>query len=98
MVYALNLADPAVNPTAKIGTVSTLINVIVPILMTVGGFLFLVMLLIGAFTYLTSAGQQEQLKKAQQTLTFAILGLVFVVFSFIIVKIIGIILKVDIPI
>lgn len=97
MVYALNLADPAVNPGARIGTVSVLINVIVPLLMTVGGFIFLIMLLIGAFTYLTSSGQQEQLKKAQQTLTFAILGLVVIISSFIIVKIIGMILKVDIP-
>jgi len=97
MVYALNLADPSVNPVSRISTVSTLINVIVPLLMTVGGFIFLVMLLIGAFTYLTSAGQQEQLKKAQQTLSFAVLGLVIIIASFIIVKVIGIILKVDIP-
>jgi len=98
MVYALNLADPAVNPAARIGTISTLVNVIVPILMTFGGFLFLIMLLVGAFGYLTSAGQQEQLKKAQQTLTFAVLGLVIIIASFIIVKVIGIILKVEIPI
>lgn len=97
MVYALNLANPAVNPISRISTVSTLINVVVPLLMTVGGFIFLVMLLIGAFTYLTSAGQQEQLKKAQQTLSFAVLGLVIIIASFIIVKVIGIILKVDIP-
>lgn len=97
MVYALNFADPAVNPGARIGTLSVLINVIVPLLMTVGGFIFLVMLLIGAFTYLTSAGQQEQLKKAQQTLSFAFLGLLVIISSFIIVKIIGMILKVDIP-
>ncbi|PIY72398.1 hypothetical protein COY87_01190 [Candidatus Roizmanbacteria bacterium CG_4_10_14_0_8_um_filter_33_9] len=98
MVYALNLADPTVNPTARIGTISTLVNVIVPLLISFGGFIFLIMLLVGAFTYLTSAGQQEQLKKAQQTLSFAVLGLVIIICSFIIVKIIGMILKVDIPI
>ncbi len=97
MVYAINLADPAVNPGAKFTSISTLINIIIPLLMTGAGILFLIMLMLGAFTYLTSAGQQEKLKKAGQTFTYAILGLVIIVSSYILVKIIGIVLKVDIP-
>ena len=47
-----------------------------------------VMLVNGAFSYLTSLGNPEKLKKAQGTLRYAVLGFVIFLASFLIIKII----------
>lgn len=47
-----------------------------------------IMLVVGAFHYLTSLGNPEKLKKAQGTLRYAIIGLVIFLASFLILKVI----------
>ena len=47
-----------------------------------------IMLVVGAFHYLTSLGNPEKLKKAQGTLKYAIIGLVIFLASFLILKVI----------
>lgn len=54
-------------------------------------FILFVMFIIGGFTYLTSFGNPEKVKKAQGTLKYAILGLVLYMSSFLILKTIDII-------
>lgn len=49
-----------------------------------------IMIVIGAFNYLTSFGNPEKVKKAQGTLKMAILGLVIFASSYLILKIIDI--------
>jgi hypothetical protein len=48
-----------------------------------------IMLVIGAFTYLTSGGNPERVKKAQTTLKFAIIGFGLFVSAFLILRIIS---------
>jgi hypothetical protein len=47
-----------------------------------------VMLVVGAFHYLTSLGNPEKLKKAQGTLRYAVIGLVIFLASYLILKVI----------
>lgn len=47
-----------------------------------------IMLIVGAFHYLTSLGNPEKLKKAQGTLKYAVIGLVIFLGSFLILKVI----------
>jgi len=47
-----------------------------------------IMLVVGAFHYLTSLGNPEKLKKAQGTLRYAIIGLVIFMSAFLILKVI----------
>ena len=47
-----------------------------------------IMLITGAFHYLTSLGNPEKLKKAQGTLKYAVIGLVIFLASFLILKVI----------
>lgn len=54
-----------------------------------GGLAFLLMLW-GSFKILTSAGNPEKLQDGKDTLTSAIAGLLFIVFSVILLKIIGV--------
>jgi hypothetical protein len=47
-----------------------------------------IMLVVGAFHYLTSLGNPEKLKKAQGTLRYAVIGLIIFLASFLILKVI----------
>ncbi|MEO6509313.1 MAG: hypothetical protein ABIO02_05140 [Patescibacteria group bacterium] len=49
------------------------------------------MLMLGGFSYLTSFGNPEKVKKAQGTLKFAIIGLIVYMSSFLILKTIDIV-------
>ncbi len=49
-----------------------------------------VMLVVGAFNYLTSLGNPEKLKKAQGTLRYAVIGLIIYLASFVILKVIDV--------
>jgi uncharacterized membrane protein HdeD (DUF308 family) len=51
-------------------------------------FLLFIMIVIGAFQYLTSFGDPGKLKKAQATLRYAIAGFFLFLASFIIIKVI----------
>lgn len=97
-VYAeVNFGDKAVNPIAKFDSISTFTNLVIPLMMIGGGFITLMMLLYGAFTYLTSEGNAEKVKKSQSIIVYAIMGLFLVVASFVITKIIGVIFNVKMP-
>lgn len=50
---------------------------------------FFVMLLIGGFKYITSGGDPKAAGAAKQTITFAVIGMVFIASSYLIIRIIG---------
>ncbi|MFH1827098.1 MAG: hypothetical protein ABH812_01530 [bacterium] len=45
-----------------------------------------IMFIVGSFSYLTSAGNPERVKKAQSTIKFAIIGFVLFLFAFLILR------------
>ncbi|MFZ2026033.1 MAG: hypothetical protein WAV30_01975 [Microgenomates group bacterium] len=93
----VNFGDTAINPVAKFNSIGVFTNIIIPIMMILGGFLTLSMLLYGAFTYLTSEGNADKVKKSQSILVYAILGLFLIVISFVLTRIIGTIFNVQMP-
>jgi len=93
----VDFSNTDLNPIAKFDSVTTLVNLIVPIMMLVGGVITLTMLLLGAYRYLTSEGNPEKISKAQNVIWYAVIGLFLIVASFILTRIIGYVLKVDMP-
>ncbi len=92
-VYAqVNLADSSLG---KFSSVASLINIFSPILISGGAMLFLVMTLMAGFDVLTAAGSPEKILKAQKTFMFAIVGLVIVISSYLIVKLLGVVLGIQ---
>ena len=93
VVYA---AGPAVNewgscvvdgvPTLKCFEVvfANILNIASALIIVV----LFIMIIIGAFHYLTSLGNPEKLKKAQGTLQYAVVGLVIFLGAFLILKVI----------
>jgi len=95
MVYALTIDENVFQP-AKFANIGTIINVILPLLTLGAALIFLVMALLGGFKWITSGGSQENLAKAQKIFTSSIIGLVIVIFAFVLVKIIGYVLQIQI--
>jgi hypothetical protein len=96
MIYALDINQNNFAP-AKITNFATILNVVLPLLQAGAALLFLAMLLQAGFTWITAGDKAENLAKAQKKIIFAVLGLVIVVFSYLFVKIIGYMLKIDVP-
>lgn len=95
-VYAqVNLADPGRFAVAKYASVASLINIFSPILITGGAMLFLVMSIMAGFDVLTAAGSPDKIARAQKTFMFAIVGLVLIIASYLIVKLLGVMLGIQ---
>lgn len=95
MVYALTI-DPTSFPAAKVLSIGKIVNLALPLVMTVAGLIFLAITLKAAFDILTHGDSPDVLKKAYGSITTAVLGLIIVVGSFLAIKLLGIVLKTDI--
>ncbi len=51
-------------------------------ILSVLGLLFFVLILYGGYLYMTSQGEQDKVKKAKQTLTTAIIGLLIILTAY----------------
>ena len=72
------------NGIATIKGFEWIFNNIVFSIIAFAGIALFVMLLVGGFKYLTSAGSPESVAAAQKTLTYALIGMVLVALSFLI--------------
>ncbi len=97
-VYAeVLISDPNVNSVARFAKISSFTNLLVPLMMVGGGLVALIMLLLGAYRYITSEGNPEKISKAQNVILYAIIGLFLIVLAFVFTKVIGTIFNVKIP-
>jgi len=93
MVYAFDISEKFA--PAKITTIATLLNIVLPLVTTGAGLIFLVMALMGGFNILTHGDNPDALKKAYSTITYAVFGLIIVIISFVAVRLIGKMLNID---
>ena len=96
-VYAIDFSTQAVNPLAKFGNLAVILNVLVPVLIVGSGLLFLVALLYGGFTIITAGGEPKNIERAQSIIKYALIGLFIVVLSFLMIKIIEVVLHIVLP-
>jgi hypothetical protein len=86
-------SDRECMPTA-IGCIPTrpgpFVNYVLTRAISIGAGLAFLLLLFGAFTLITSAGNPENIKKGQETITSAIIGLLFIIFSVFLLRLIGV--------
>jgi len=76
--------------------ISKLLKTLVTLIFIVGTTVFVFMLLYGAIKWIASGGDKAQLESARGTITNALIGLVLLVATFAIVKLIEIIMGVQI--
>jgi hypothetical protein len=89
--------NPTTFPAARFNNLASILNIILPLLMIGAGVLALLMGLLGGIKWITSGSNPESLKKAQQTITMAAGGLLFVLLSYVFMKLIGLIFKIPVP-
>jgi len=64
--------------------------------LSLAGGLAVLFIIIGGLQYMTAAGSEERVKTAKRTLTYAIIGLVLVIFAYAIIKFISLTLSTSI--
>lgn len=81
---------------ATISDLEIVFGSVIKALLGLAGITLFIVLLIGGFRYITSGGDPKALEGAQKTITYAIIGLVVVLISYIILLIIKQITGVDV--
>ena len=94
MIYAVDINESNFAP-ARFASLASLINIIFPFVIVIIAFAALAYMLYGAFIWITNGDNPEQIKKAQMTITFSVIGLLIVIFSYLGVKLIGYILNIE---
>ncbi len=74
---------------AKLSGLEWVFHRLISALFYAGGIVAFVYLLIGGFKYLTSSGDEEAVESAKNTITYAILGLLIIVTSWLILDLLG---------
>jgi hypothetical protein len=70
-------------------SISQFIMKIINIALTVAGLIAVLFLIIGGFRYITSAGNEETAESAKKIIINAIIGVVIIILSFVIVRVIS---------
>lgn len=96
-VYAVDFSKETVNPLAKFGNLAVILNVVIPTLVIGSGLVFLAAFLYGGFTVITAGGEPKNIEKAQSIIKYALIGLLIVVLSFLMMKVIEVVLNIDLP-
>ena len=73
------------NDTSLSGLIMRVIN----IALTIAGLIAVLFLIIGGFRYITSAGNEETAEQAKKIIINAIIGIVIIILSFVIVRVIS---------
>ena len=94
---SVRIDQTSVNPIAKFNSIGSILNLLLPTIMIVASLVFLAILLYGAFTYVTSSGEQDKVQKPRKTITYSVLGLVLILFSYLIVSLVGVVTGTGLP-
>lgn len=78
-------------------TIGDILNLIIPLITTASAIILLAMFFIGAFTIIRGGDNPEEIKKAKSLFTWAVVGMIVIVASFLIVKLIGRIFNISLP-
>jgi hypothetical protein len=74
---------------ANQGSIYELINRLIKTLLTFAGIAAVIVLIIGGFLFITSAGNEEQAGRGRKAITYALIGLVVVLMSYAIVSVVS---------
>lgn len=95
LLAQVDLSNPQMNPTARFADVSVLVNLILPVLTAGAGLFAFAYMLYGAYTWITASGDPKKLEDARKTITYAVFGVLFVVVSFLLVRVVMFVLGTD---
>lgn len=89
----LGLIDRA--PEEAVATFAGAISSIIGILTLAGGLWFLIQFILGSYQFITSGGESQKIKEAQQKLTYSFVGLFLIVSAIFILRLMATLLHVE---
>ncbi|MEO6508789.1 MAG: hypothetical protein ABIO02_02450 [Patescibacteria group bacterium] len=96
-LLAIDFSKKEFFPPAQVVSIGYLLNFIFPLILAAAAVVCLGMLLFAAFTWMTAGDKADNVSKAHKIITFAILGLILIIFSFAAMKLIGMMLGIGDP-
>ncbi len=105
LAQAAPTPTPFINPTsiqsmfpaARFTDLGTLLNVVTPVLTILAALILGAMLGRSALLILTAGDDPDKVAQARQTATYAFIGIMIIISAYFIVKLIGVIFQVNIP-
>jgi len=91
------LINPTTFPAVRFANISVLLGVLIPLIYIVGGLVFGWMLIWSAYLIIIAGGDAEKVQKAQQTATFAVIGISIIVVASVLVNLLGFVTNIDFP-
>ena len=70
-------------------SITDILIVIINILLAIAGLVAVIFLIVGGFRYITAGGNEEASDSAKKTIVNAIIGIVIIILSFVIVRVIS---------
>lgn len=80
--------DPSGDQPAQLVDLEVVFARVLSVVLTLSGIAFFVMILLGGYKYLTAGDNPKNAEAAQKTLTFAVIGFVLVIASWLIIQIV----------
>lgn len=90
------VTSPAYAAPAQLSDIGKVIQNVIGLLAPAAAIAFLLVFIVGAYKYMTSGGDPKATASARATLTYAIIGVILVVVSYLVLKLIEDITKVPI--
>ena len=94
-IFPLLLAFPVyADPPSRLGgeggglSISTLVNTLLDYLFPIAGLIALIFIIQGGYMWIVSAGDPARVKQAQGTLTWAVIGLIFILIIFSVLRVV----------
>lgn len=85
----LLLAPPAYAQTGDVDKITTFIQSVIQVLVTLSGFVAAGFIVWGGFGYITSSGNPEALEKSKKTILYSAIGLTLVIGAFVVSNVVG---------
>jgi len=90
----LNSLEGVAAPNLRGQLLGPVVAMFIPYVLTAAGFVLLLMLISGGFSYLTSGGDPKKTEGAKGRITSALIGFFVIFFAYLIVRLVGILFDV----
>lgn len=87
---------PTIFPPARFADIGSVVSIAIPLMFSVVGVILLGMLFMGAFKVITAGGNPENIQSAKQLFTYAVLGFVIILLSFLFVRVLGFMFNIEV--
>mgnify|MGYP001592809766 CR=1 FL=1 len=95
---SFEITNAVFSPAGLFNNLGELMSNIIQIMISIGGILCIIFIIVGGFKFVTSGGDEKKLASAKGTLTYAIVGLIVIILAFAMIQVVQYFLESTAPI